>query len=56
MKALEKKSFTLRIDPDLFEQYEVEAKKQFRSVNQHLEAVLTNVMDDKKGKKEVSNG
>lgn len=41
------KAFSLRIDPVLFAQYEADAKKNFRSINQHLEAVLTNAMDMK---------
>ena len=42
------KAFSLRIAPTLFAQYEADAKKNFRSINQHLEAVLTHAMDTKK--------
>ena len=39
--------FSVNIDPVLFSQYEQDAKDAFRSINQHLEAVLTHAMDTK---------
>ena len=47
MSIKKPKAFSLRIDPVLFAQYEADAKKNFRSINQHLEAVLTHAMDTK---------
>ena len=56
MSEFKKKCFSLRIDPVLFAQYEQEAIKSFRSINQHLEAVLTNAMDQtKEGQRKLEN-
>ena len=48
MSIKKPKAFSLRIDPTLFSQYEEDAKKNFRSINQQLEAVLTHAMDTKR--------
>jgi hypothetical protein len=50
-----KKSFLLRVDPELWKELEKWAQDEFRSVNGQIEYVIKQALQKRKGQKEAGS-